>query len=113
MQQSSPTLSINKFSLNDKSFCDILKIRVANTRLKKAILIVMGSIILTVMIVIALISPIAKYIVEKYVAKYLGRQITVSWIYVNPFTGYVHISNLKIYESKTLSSLTNGDSIFI
>ena len=64
------------------------------------------------MIVIILISPIAKYLVEKYVGKYLGRQITMGWIYINPFTGYVHISNLKVYESKNLPAITNGDSIF-
>ncbi|MEI7491266.1 MAG: DUF748 domain-containing protein [Bacteroidota bacterium] len=83
-----------------------------NTKFKKALIIVTGSIILTVVAVIVFISPIAKYLVEKHVGKYLGRQITMSWIYVNPFTGYVHISNLKVYESATLPSTTDGDSIF-
>ena len=86
--------------------------KIADTRLKKALIIVSGSILLTIVLVIVLLSPIAKYVVQKYVAKYLGRQITMSWIYVNPFTGYVHISNLKIYDSKSLPAITNGDSIF-
>ena len=86
--------------------------KIADTRLKKALIIVSGSILLTIVLVIVLLSPIAKYVVQKYVAKYLGRQITMSWIYVNPFTGYVHISNLKIYDSKSLPANTNGDSIF-
>jgi len=55
-------------------------------------------IILFIGIVIAFISPIAKYLVEKYDAKYLGREITTDWIYLNPFTGSIYISNLKVYE---------------
>jgi hypothetical protein len=33
-------------------------------------------------------------------------------VYVNPFTGYLHISDLKIYESKSLPTYQKGDSIF-
>jgi hypothetical protein len=87
--------------------------KIANTRLKKTILIVSGSVIVFITVVILIISPVAKYVVEKYVGKYLGRQITMSWIYVNPFTGYVHISDLKIYESKDLPGNKSGDSIFL
>jgi hypothetical protein len=86
--------------------------KIANTKLKKTILIVIGSIIITIVVVILLISPIAKYLLEKYVEKYTERHIKMSWIYVNPFTGYVHISNLKIWESKNLPSYKKGDSIF-
>jgi len=86
--------------------------KIADTRLKKIVIIVICSIILTVVLVISLLSPIAKHLIEKYSVKYSGRQITMDWIYINPFTGYVHISNLKIYESKKLPSFKEGDSIF-
>lgn len=86
--------------------------KIADTRLKKTVLIVTGSIIITVVIVILLSSPIAKYLGKKYGEKYTGRQITMDWVYVNPFTGYVHISNLKIYESKDPSSIKVDDSVF-
>jgi hypothetical protein len=86
--------------------------KIANTRLKKTAIIIVGSIIMTIMVVILLISPITKYWVEKNGVKYFGRQIKMSWIYVNPFTGYVHINHLKIYESKSLPALTGSDSIF-
>src|SRR6185295_1433308 len=43
---------------------------------------------------------IVKYLVEKYDEKYTGRQITMDWAYVNPFTGFVHFNNFKIYEAK-------------
>ena len=89
-----------------------MKIKIANTRLKKTLIVVTGAIIVTIVIVIALISPIAKYLIEKNSEKYSGRKIVMSWIYVNPFTGYVHISNLKIYESKKLPGYKTGDSLF-
>ncbi len=66
----------------------------------------------TVALVILLISPIAKFLVEKYDEQYLGRQITMDWAYVNPFTGFVHFSNFKVYESgkDTLFFTANGVS---
>lgn len=75
------------------------------TKVKKTVLIVFSSIILAAVIVIAFISPITKYVVEKYDEKYTGRQIKMDWAYVNPFTGYVYFKNLKIYE-------LNSDSLF-
>jgi len=83
-----------------------------NTKIKKATIIVVCFIALTMVVVILLISPIAKYLIEKYDEKYTGRQINLGWIYVNPFTGYVHISDLKIHESKSLPDSMKGDSIF-
>ncbi len=75
-------------------------------KFKKTLLILFGSIIIFVVVIIIFISPITKYLVEKYDIKYTGRQITMDWAYVNPFTGYVHLSNVKIYENKT-------DSVFL
>ena len=86
--------------------------KIANTKLKKTFIIVISSIIIAIVIVILLSSPIAKYLGKKYGEKYTGREITMGWVYVNPFTGYVHISNLKIYESKNLAAFKEGDSVF-
>src|SRR4030042_6245777 len=86
--------------------------KIAAAKFIKAIVIVISSIIVLVMVVILLISPIAKYLIEKHDVKYTGRQIKTGWIFVNPFTGYVHISHLKIYESKSLNALEDVDSIF-
>ena len=66
-----------------------------------------ASVFTLFVLVIALASPISKRIIETYVGlKILGRHIKTDWVYVNPFTGYVHISGLKIYEC-------GGDSITI
>jgi Domain of Unknown Function (DUF748) len=59
-----------------------------------------------VALVIIFISPLTKYLIQKYDETYTGRQITLDWAYVNPFSGYLHLHNLKIYEYKS-------DSIFL
>ncbi|MBA3679849.1 MAG: DUF748 domain-containing protein [Bacteroidetes bacterium] len=74
-------------------------------RLKKIIISTGVTIIVLVVLIIAFISPLAKYLVEKYDEKILGRQITLDWAYVNPLTGYVHLSNAKVYEA-------NSDTLF-
>lgn len=77
-----------------------------NTKVKKTILTVVLIIAVSVTLVIIFISPIAKYLVEKYDVKYTGREITMDYAYVNPFTGYVYMKNVKINELKS-------DSVFI
>jgi len=82
------------------------KIKFVITRFKKPLIIIISSIIILIVVAILFVSPITKYMIEKYDVKYTGRQIKMDWVYVNPFTGYVHFSNFKIYEFKS-------DSIFI
>ncbi len=86
--------------------------RFLNTRLKKVSFIVIGFIIVTVIVVILMLSPITKYLIEKYDVKYTGRQIKTGLVYINPFTGYVYLGNLKIYESKSGPDSTQRDSVF-
>ena len=66
------------------------------------------SLIMFILIVVLIlfISPLTKYFVEKYGVKYTGREIKMNWAFVNPITGYIHFSNLKIYEP-------NSDSVFL
>ena len=75
-------------------------------RIKKPLLIFLIIIVLLVALVIVFISPITKYLVEKYDEQFTGRQITMDWAYVNPFTGYIYFSSLNIYEP-------NSDSVFV
>jgi len=55
--------------------------------------------------VILFLSPILEWLIAKYAGKYSGRQITTDWVSVNPLTGVINISNLKIYEN-------GSDSVF-
>jgi hypothetical protein len=87
--------------------------KIADTSIKKTFIIVIASIIIAGLVVILLISPITKYLVEKYDEKYTGRQIKMDWAYVNPFTGYVHFSNLVIFESQNRDLFKGHDSIFL
>ncbi len=80
-------------------------------KLKKSLLIAAAILILLVALVIAFISPATKYAIQKYDEQYLGRQITLDRAYVNPFTGYIRFSNLKIYESESDSIFFSANSI--
>ena len=74
-------------------------------KLRRILITIAISVVALVALVIIFISPITKYLVEKYSVEYTGRQIRMDWAYVNPFTGYVHFHNLKVQE-------LNSDSIF-
>jgi Domain of Unknown Function (DUF748) len=75
-------------------------------RVKRVLIITTSIILLCIALVIMFISPITKYLLEKNDVKWIGRELTMDWAYVNPFTGYIHLSNLKVFEEK-------GDSIFL
>jgi len=68
--------------------------------------IILGILSIIIIFIILIISPVAKHLIEKYDEQLTGRQITMGRVYVNPITGYVHISNLKIYELRS-------DSLFV
>ena len=74
--------------------------------LKRFTIFVLGVIIFVVVVIFAFISPISKYLIEKYDVKYSGREITMEGILVNPFSGYIRFDNLRIYELES-------DSLFI
>lgn len=80
-------------------------------KVKRALLITAGVLIGLVILVIVFISPIAKFVIEKYDEKFLGRQITLDWIYLNPFTGYAHINDLVLYEQNKDSAFVKAGSI--
>ncbi|MBC7424954.1 MAG: hypothetical protein H7321_00345, partial [Bacteroidia bacterium] len=75
-------------------------------KLKKPLFITLIVIVVLMAVIIIFISPISKYMIEKYDKKFTNREITLDWAYVNPFTGYIHLDNLKVYEENT-------DSIFL
>jgi len=78
----------------------------ALSKFKKVSLIIAGSLLLCVVIIIACLSPIAKYLLEKYDTEIIGREVTVESAYVNPFTGFIRFNGIKIFED-------HSDSVFI
>ncbi len=72
----------------------------AKGKLKRGLLIALIVVVGFVVLVILFISPIAKYAIHKYDEKYLGRQVKLAFVYLNPFSGKIHLKNLKIYEKE-------------
>lgn len=64
-----------------------------------AILVIFAAVVIAV-------SPLTKYYLEKYDTALFGREATIGWAYTNPFTGFVSLHDVKIYELQ-------GDSVFI
>ena len=75
-------------------------------KLKRILFILVSVIVMIVVVVIVFISPITKYLIEKYDQKYTGREISLDWAYVNPFTGYVYLDDLEVKEFQS-------DSVFL
>ncbi|MDI1353298.1 MAG: DUF748 domain-containing protein [bacterium] len=76
-----------------------------STSFEKTSAYVIGILVLLALLLVVFLSPISKYLIQKYDQRYLGREVTLKWVYINPFSGYAYISNLKILEA-------NGDSVF-
>jgi hypothetical protein len=77
-----------------------------NKSLKKIFLLSGGALIAILIILILFISPIAKYMLERYDKDLIGRELKMDWAYVNPLTGYVYLKNPVVYEEQ-------GDSTFL
>ena len=95
-----------------KADYNIPKMKIPASRYKKPIITAISSIVVIVIAVILLTSPVTKYLIQKNDIKYIGREIKTGRVYVNLFTGYIHISNLKIYESKNKADTIVSDSVF-
>jgi hypothetical protein len=80
-------------------------------KVKKSILISIGVIFSFVFLVVLFVSPITKFLVEKYDTKFTGREIKMDWVYVNPFTGYLYFSHVQINELHADSSFISIDNL--
>ena len=63
-------------------------------------LLMLVGIVLVVLVAVAFffISPITKYLIEKYDVQYTGREITIGKLFLNFFTGSATIDNFVLYE---------------
>jgi hypothetical protein len=69
-------------------------------KINKGILVTLIALFGFIILVILFISPIAKNVIQRNDEKFLGRRVQVGFVYVNPFSGKVHLKNLKIYEKE-------------
>ena len=79
---------------------------------EKPFIVIISLIVVVVLAVILLASPITKYLIGKNDLKYIGRETKTGRVYVNLFTGFIHISNLKIFESKNRTGSVESDTVF-
>ena len=80
--------------------------------MKKAVkipLIVLGSIIGLLLVVLLLLSPIAKNYVEKHDQELIGRELSMGKLWVNPFSGSVKIKDLTLYEEDGTTPFVHFD----
>jgi len=82
-----------------------------NTRPKKIIFWIVAPVVILLAVTIICISPVARYLVEKYDVKYTNREITMDLPYINVFTGKVYLRNVKVYEEKSDSVFFSASGI--
>lgn len=85
--------------------------RLVKIKHKKPLLIIVISCMAIVGLAFLISSPLAKYLIEKHDLRYLGREVTIDWAYVNPFTGFVHLDNLDIKESNNDTTFLSAESV--
>ena len=71
------------------------------TRMKKLrrwLFILTGVILLLLVLAFIFISPIAKYVIQKYDVQFTGREITMNKIFLNLFNGTASIKDFVVYE---------------
>jgi hypothetical protein len=82
-----------------------------NTKLKRTVIVTIIIFVSLIVLIIAFLSPIAKYLVEKYDVTYLGREIKLDYCLINPFTGTLHLKNVTIYEADSDSTFISAKEI--
>ena len=67
---------------------------------KRILLFIFSSLVALVILAAIFISPIAKYLIEKYSEQYTGRLINMNYLRINLFNGEVNVKGLRIYEKE-------------
>jgi hypothetical protein len=65
---------------------------------KRIILYFIAALVGLIILTAIFISPIAKYVIEKYSEPYTGRLINMDYLRINLFTGEVNVKGFRIYE---------------
>lgn len=81
--------------------------------IRKRALVTIVIILSIILLLVASSSVLAKYLIEKNDEKLIGRRIAVSWVIVNPITGYAYVRNLKVYELHSNSVFFAADGLSI
>jgi hypothetical protein len=65
---------------------------------KKILLFTLASLVALFILLAIFISPVARYLIEKYSEEYTGRLINMDYLRINLFTGEINVKGLRIHE---------------
>src|SRR5688572_27978404 len=85
--------------------------RISTPKVRRAGIIIAITLVVLFVLLLVVVSPLAKYLIQKYDEKFLGRTIELSWAYVNPITGYVYLKNVRVYEQNSDTLFFKADGI--
>ena len=80
--------------------------------MKKAVkisLIVVGCILILLLAAVLLVSPIAKWYIEKHDKELIGRELTIGKLWVNVVSGTVKLEDVTLYEDDAKTSFVSFD----
>lgn len=71
------------------------------------------SLAVLVLLVALLLSPVAKWVVEKYSPSWTGRQVLIGDLHTNLFAGKVELDDLRMLEADGTTSFVAIDTVFV
>jgi len=80
--------------------------------LKRILFFLLITVVAAFVLLFIFISPISKWIIEKYSVEYTGRQVKIDKLWVNLFTGSVSAKGFKIYEAKSDKIFFQTDELY-
>src|SRR5581483_150618 len=82
-------------------------------KLRKYISVFLLILVGLIVVLLLIISPIARYEVNKNCVQWTGRHITVGSVNLNPLNGSVFIKDLKIYEAESTTVFFECHDIYV
>lgn len=79
----------------------------------KVIAIVVGSIVGLLLLVEWIGSPIARKVVENHSEQWIGREVTMRRLHVNPFIGSVHIKDLRCTDADSEADFVTFSDLYV
>ncbi|MEO8149564.1 MAG: DUF748 domain-containing protein [Bacteroidia bacterium] len=80
--------------------------------LKRIFLFLLITVVGALVLVFIFISPITKYVIEKYDKEYTNREITMDKLWINILTGSMRISGLTVYEENGKDKFFTADELY-
>ncbi|TAF51293.1 MAG: DUF748 domain-containing protein, partial [Sphingobacteriia bacterium] len=83
------------------------------SRTAKILVLLAATLVVVLLAVVLFVSPISKYLIEKYSVQYTGRQIRMDKLNINLFTGNVVFRQLTVQEAKSKEVFVQIDRLSV